>query len=477
MLGASLAALLAALLLFTWIGLRARSSESSLDDYLTARGSQSASALGLSFVASGLGAWILFAPPELGAFVGPVAVAGYALGAALPFAVFAAFGGAIRRLLPEGRSLGEFAQVRLGTPVRRWVAMISALYMLCFLTAELTAVGAIAVMLSGLPAWVAVVGVAVSTLIYTTWGGLRASLLTDRWQAWLLLALLALIGMALLIGGEGTPPAGAAIALPSAPPGVALSVALTLVIAVTAANLFHQGYWQRVWSAQDLRSLKAGAWLGGLLTVAAIAVVGGLGMLAVDRGVNLGQPPVPFFALLTQAPAWLKIATLVLAVALVASSVDTLQSGLASLILTESQSSRAPATPTRQGTSSLTTARVITVALMVPVVMVALQGISVLRLFLIADLLCATAVVPVLLGVWRRMTVPAALAGCAAGLAGAVLPGWLEGGSVAAGLLAASFPGSVPTLAPFVGALLASTLVSVGVAWVGSTQKPAAKAG
>ena len=87
---ASLAALGAALVLFTWIGLRARAADGDLDDYLTARNSQGASALGLSFLASGMGAWILFAPPEVGAFVGPVALAGYAVGAALPFLVFAA---------------------------------------------------------------------------------------------------------------------------------------------------------------------------------------------------------------------------------------------------------------------------------------------------------------------------------------------------------------------------------------------------
>ncbi|MEB3736200.1 hypothetical protein ULF88_23900 [Halopseudomonas pachastrellae] len=50
---------------------------------------------------------------------------------------------------------------------------------------------------------------------------------------------------------------------------------------------------------------------------------------------------------------------------------------------------------------SLTSARWLTVALMVPVVWVALQGNSVLRLFLIADLLCATAVVPFYLGCGR----------------------------------------------------------------------------
>jgi solute:Na+ symporter, SSS family len=304
--------------------------------------------------------------------------------------------------------------------------------------------------------------VAAATLIYTAWGGLRASIVTDRWQAWLLLALLVLIGGAVL---QRAPQIPADRPWPAAPPATALSVALTLVIAVTAANLFHQGYWQRVWAARDLRALNAGALLGALTTVVAVALVGALGMLAAASGADLGQPPAPFFALLKGAAPWLVIATLVLAVALVASSVDTLQNGIASLLVSEGAG------------RSLTGARWITVLLMLPVVLVALQGLSVLRLFLIADLLCATAVVPVLLGLWNRASPAAAIAGSMAGLAGAVLPGWVAQGSLQAGVLAASFPGSIPTLAPFVGALIASTVVSVAVSVVWPRRAEAAPTG
>jgi Na+/proline symporter len=447
---ASLAALAASLVVFVWIGLRAaRGAGSSLDDYLTARSSQHGSALGLSFLASGMGAWILFAPPEVGAFVGPIAVAGYAIGAALPFVVLAWCGRGIRRHLPHGRSIAEFAGLRYGVGVRRWVALLAVAYMLVFLTAELTAIGAIAALLGGLPPAVAVIGVALATLIYTAWGGLRASLVTDRWQAWLLLALLLLIGGALLVRA---PQLAFAQPPPMAPAGSALAVALTLIIAVTAANLFHQGYWQRLWAARDERALDAGAALGAVATVLVVLLAGAFGMLAVMAGTDLGQPPLPFFALLADAPAWLTLAVLVLAVALVASSVDTLLNGIASLAAGEHRG------------ITLAGARWLTVLLMVPVVVVALQGYSVLRLFLIADLLCATAVVPLLLGLWRRASAASAIAGCAAGLVGAVLPGWVAHGSFAAGVLAATFPGGIPTLAPFAGALLASTVVSVAVA-------------
>ena len=116
----------AALLCFAFLGLRARRADGLLDDYVTARNSQGAQAIGLSFLASGMGAWILFAPPEIGAFVGPVALAGYAIGSSLPFIVLGLYGPAIRRHLPEGRSIGEFAEACYGAGVRRWVAFVSA---------------------------------------------------------------------------------------------------------------------------------------------------------------------------------------------------------------------------------------------------------------------------------------------------------------------------------------------------------------
>ncbi|WP_043529744.1 sodium:solute symporter family transporter [Litchfieldella xinjiangensis] len=448
------AALGAALLLFAFLGLRARRADGALDDYMTARNSQTASTLGLSFLASGMGAWILFAPPEVGAFVGPVGLAGYAIGAALPFLVFALLGPSIRRFLPEGRSVGEFAQRRYGQGVRRYVSLISILYMAIFLAAELTAIGGITALLSGVPGSAVVVGVALTTLLYTALGGLRASLATDRWQAWLLIGLLVVVGG---VGWQRLPSLPTDAAIPGIPVASALSVALTLVIAVTAANLFHQGYWQRVWAAKTGQALGRGALLGGATTVIVVAVVGGLGILAAMSGTPLGEPPMPFFALLSEAPPALSLLGLVLAVTLVASSVDTLQNGIASLAVSEGEGSH------RQ--VSLTTARWITVLIMLPVVLVALQGLSVLRLFLIADLLCATAVVPVLLGLWSRMTTGAAVAGGIAGLVGAIIPGWVAQGSLAAGVLTASFPGGVPTLGPFLAALVASTAVSLLVAW------------
>ena len=453
----SLILLLSTLVVFVVVGLRAARRGGDVEDYLIARGSQPALTLGLSFLAAGMGAWILFAPPEVGAGVGALGLAGYAVGAAVPIALFAVLGPRLRAVVPDGHSLTEFARLRFGRGFHVYLGAVSVAYMLCFVTAELTAAGGVTAILSGLDPRITVIAVAVATLAYTVLGGLRASLRTDRFQAWLILALLAVGSVAVLQGVDDPAGAWAAAGRPAFD-RLGAEVAATLIIAVTVANLLHQGYWQRVWAARDARALRRGAALGAAATVPVVLLVGAAGILAAGSGRDLGTPPVPFFALLTGLPSWVGLLVLVLAAALVASSVDTLETGLASLVTAE-----------RPGTS-LAGARLVTVLLMVPAVAVAMQGYSVLRLFLIADVLCAGAVGPALLGLWRRATPAGALAGAVAGLAGAVVPGWVTSGSVATGVWMATFPGAVPTLPPFAGALVASLVVGVGVSVAGRTQ-------
>ncbi len=449
-------AVLSVLALFVVIGLRGRgrapSARDAVEDYVAARNSQGAGVLGLSFLASGMGAWILFAPPEVGAGIGAVGVIGYALGAAAPIVAFGLLGPRVRRIVPAGHSLTEFLRLRFGRTFHRYALGVSMAYMLLFVMAELTAVAAVAAILAGIEPRITVVAVALATLAYTAWGGLRASLRTDRWQG---LLILGLVGVAVVaVGIAGTSGAGSAAATGRdllALDGLGLEVAVTLLIAVTAANLFHQGYWQRVWAARDDQALRRGAWLGAAATVPVVLAVGGLGVLAARRGLELGAPPAPLFALLGGLPAWVALVVLTLGVALVASSVDTLENGLASLVTAER-----PSLP-------LGGVRLITVALMVPAVAVAVQGFSVLQLFLVADLLCAATVVPALSALTRRATQAGALAGAVAGLIGAVAPGAVLTGSLGGALARVVFPEAVPTLPEFAGALLASTAVTLVV--------------
>jgi solute:Na+ symporter, SSS family len=435
------------------VGLRAarRGGEATTDDFVLARDSQPAGRLAWSFLASGLGAWILFAPPELGALLGAQAVVAYAVAAAAPFLVLAVVGPLLRRVLPGGRGLTELVAVRFGPVAGRTVAAVSVLYMGVFVAAELVAVGGLGLLLAGIPPAATVVTVAAATLVYTAVGGLRASLATDRWQGGAVVVLLGVVAVAVL-ADVADPVArargGGLLAVDR--PG--LEVAATLLVAVTAANLFHHGYWQRVWAAADDRALRRGALAGAALTVPVVLVAGGAGVVAAATGA-VEVPALSLFTLTAGLPTVVVAGVLALGVVLVASSVDTIENGLVAIVVAER-----PTTPLRH-------ARLATVLVMVPAVAASLVVDSVLRLFLVADLLAAVLVVPALLALWRRTTTAGVVAGALGGVAGSLLGGAAVGGASGA-LLAVTFPGSVPTLPPFAGALVGGGVATVVVSLV-----------
>ncbi|MGI9658998.1 MAG: sodium:solute symporter family transporter [Gaiellaceae bacterium] len=454
------ALVLVALVAFSAIGLAAarRGFGKDSDRFLTARGTQAAWPLALNFLASVLGAWILFAPPEVGTFAGLLGIIGYAIGQGIAIAIFAWLGPQIRQRVPKGTTVLEWVRGRFGELVHTYVGGISVLYMFVFLAAELTAVGGAVTLLSGTDRLVPIIAVAAATAIYTAWGGLPASLATDRWQGKLVLGLVTAVAVAIAVDVDGPGQRALDGGLTSVTQ-TGLEVLIVLVIAITAANLFHQGFWQRVWAAESDQALRRGAVLGGLLVLPILFVLGLSGMVAAGGG-QLEVPSLALFTLLDSMPRVFLALVIVLAVTLVASSVDTLQNALAALV----------AVDVSRGRLSIGGARLVTLALTVPAVVLATENVSVLRLFLVADLLAATIAIPVFLGLWRGATSQGALAGCVMGLVGVVAAGWILDGSIGDGFRLITLPNGTE-LAPFVAALVGSSLAALSVALVRPTRR------
>lgn len=428
-----------------------------VDQYLAARDSQSDRRLALAFLASGLGSWILFAPPQVGQAVGVLGVVGYALGGALPFLAYAWLGPRIRAAAPDGITLTDWVRTRFGRPAQGWVALVSVFYMFMFVTAELTAIGGVLDLLAGVDPWVSIVAVAAVTAGYTAWGGLPASLRTDQVQAVIIVVLVALAVGAILLDVDQPLQAARDGGLTTFS-RAGLESVVVLAIAITAANLFHQGYWQRTWSAADATTVTRAGRGGALLSFAVLLPVGATGLVAAGLAVRTGEEPspVPFFSLLVGLPEAVILLVVVLAVALVASSVDTLQNALAALLAEDVTDRRL----------TVTGARVATVVLTVPAALIAVEGYDVLRLFLIADLVAAATVVPVFLGLRGRATGAGVIAGSVAGLAAVVILGWVQGGSVTDGLELLTLPQGLD-IGAFVWAPAAATVVAVAVAGLG----------
>mmetsp|Transcript_13959 Transcript_13959/g.37538 ORF Transcript_13959/g.37538 Transcript_13959/m.37538 type:complete len:357 (+) Transcript_13959:817-1887(+) len=314
--------------------------------------------------------------------------------------------------------------------------------MFVYLAAEFTSVGGAVMLLSGLQSPLApVLGTSLITLAYSAMGGLPVSLLTDQVQGVMVLILLVVIGVGALAYTPLEPGAIAASGAADATPG-GVSALVVLIIAIACANMFHGGYWQRVWAAADNKAMIYGSLGASALQILVVVLVGVLGMAAFARyGSTLFSPNyVAFLAaffLINEMPLGWQVVAIIATVCMVASSADTLQNGMAAIF------SSNPRLTVRH-------AQVFTVLVNVPAIILATLQLSVLSLFLLADLVAAATIVPLALGLWRRTHPNAALAGCVVGLITIIVVycvgGALEFGSVGKGL--ASLYGALVLTSP-----------------------------
>ena len=454
--------LLGTLAFFGYVGYTAAADRKmDSDAYLSARGSQSWQRIGLSLFASGIGIWILFGPSEVGYYGGFWDVVGYALSSATPFMLLAYVGPLIREKLPYGVTLADYVSMRLGRPMQVYVGLISVLYMFTFLFAEFTAIGKAMDILAGMEPLVPMVAVAAVTAAYTAYGGLPASLQTDRWQAWMILWLVIALLLILFGADLGSLIDDAKAYNPEDEWSIgsmsymdSFSSGLALVVAITAAEMFSQGNWQRTWASESDEALRKGAFLAAGLALPLVFVMGVLGTVVAGQGA-VEDPSAAFFYLIEDAGALLIAAFVVLAVALVCSSADTLQNAVVASISRDLSN----------GSMQLGQARIATIAMMPIAIYLAttIDALSVFEIFLFADLLAAATVAPVLLTLWDRVSSKGALIGAVAGLLSVVAYGaWTA--DVSTGVDYIFHPTNewgLANLDVFVSALVGSAVVTV----------------
>jgi len=430
----------------------ARGQRDSLEDYVAARNSQSQIATILTLMASSLGAWILFSPPQAATWGGLAAVTGYAIGAMSPRLAMIPLGRRMRTLIPRGHTLTEFVIARYGRPMYALTLLLMVFYMFIALSAEITAMSKLMTLIAPLPLWLPASVVMGATLIYTAYGGLRASIFTDKVQ---MLVIVPLLGVLTYLGWRaagGVAPTLAGLRehaphlLDLTHPG-GVKAGLTFFVAILLTGLFHQGNWQRVYAARDDRAMRRGFLLGGLLVAPFIFVMGlfGLAFMAFTPD---GDSSVALFTLvLNDAPDWFVIALIPLGLSLVMSSADTVLSAISSLIAVDVRR----LTPKVSSAALMRLSRCLIVLLAIPVVFVAAQDYSVLYLFLLADLLCSAAAFPVFYGLFSarhdgRTATLATVGGLIAGLAVFPMPGEAPDTLLESFLLAALVPVALTVL-------------------------------
>jgi len=417
-----------ALLIFTVIAFTAvgiiysRGKFETLDDFITARGTAGTKMLSTTFLASFLGVFILFTPPEAGSIGGITTVIGYALGLGGLYFAFIILSPKIRSYLPQGSTLNDFARKRYGKKMYGLILLLSIFYMFVHLVAELTAIAFVAYELAGIPLLFTALLIGLGTMIYIAYGGLRASMFTDMIQMVFVLVFLLItgIGVVYYLGGIGNI---LSLSRENAPELFSFSntggieFGLTLGIAVFVANLFHQGYWQRIYSGKNDKAIKKSLIFCIIIALPIMMLTGVLGIVSTGLG-YAENPSVALFSLVYGIfPIGLIIMVFMLALVLVMSTVDTLLNGM---VATFSGNTRG-ILKNMDSKSLLGFARVLTLVIIIPAALIAAQGYSVLYLFLVADLLCAGVVFPLFYGLFNKKVtentaVLASLLGIASGI-------------------------------------------------------------
>ena len=389
-------------LIFTLLGLVYSKKYQGLNNYLTANRNVGFFSLSTSLVASALGAWILFGPASAATWGGIGAVIGYALGTAFPMIFLIYLGKKIRSEFPKGSTLIEFLRKRFGKSLFKLILLMTVFYMFVFLCAEVTAVSILINYISGTSLWITALIILVTTLTYTLYGGLRASIFTDTIQSVIILVLF-LISVIYLTSFMGDQFSFKFIAqksphLLSGSYVPNYTAGLTFFIAVAATNLFHQGNWQRVYAAKNNEVLKKSLLISFIVIIPIVLFMGFCGLVAVSVDPKV-IPDLGFFSLLMKDQTeFLSLIIIILGLSLTISTVDTLVNAISSLVIVDAKT----ALNINKKTNYLKLSKYFIIILSIIAFIIASKGFSVLYLFLLADLFCCAFVLTVFYSFYNK---------------------------------------------------------------------------
>ena len=398
----SLILIIAISLLFAFLGINHTKKFKGLNNYLTANRNIGVFSLTTSLTASALGAWILFGPASAATWGGIGAVIGYSLGTAFPLFFLIYLGKKIRNEFPKGSSLIEFMRRKFGKSLFKLILLMTIFYMFIFLCAEVTAISVLINYISGTEFWITALVVLSSTLIYTLYGGLKASIFTDNIQM-IVIGVLLIISFIYITSFTGSkfsfdfvikknPQLLSSTYIPSYTAG------LTFFIAVAATNLFHQGNWQRVYAAKNYQTLKKSLIISFLIIIPIVFFMGFSGMVAFSIDPST-RPDLGFFSLLLKEQTiFLSLFIIILGMALTISTVDTLINAISSLVILDGKA----VFNLSKKTNYLNFSKYIILFLSFISFIIASKGFDILYLFLLADLFCCAFVLTVFLSFYDK---------------------------------------------------------------------------
>jgi Na+/proline symporter len=391
--------------LFLFIGIFYSRKKVSLNTYLVSDRNEGVFSLSATLIASSLGAWILFGPPTAATWGGFGSVIGYALGTAFPMILLIFFGKKIRLLLPKGKSLTELVLKKFGKNLFKLIFSLMVFYLFIFLCAEVTAISKLIYYISGLNVWISASIILFFTLAYVLFGGLKATIRSDRIQFVIIILLLLYLIFSVFLQNNNNLNLNIFqenfIKLDSKSLILSFQFGFVFFIAVAATNLFHQGNWQRVYAAKNEKILVKSLLISFFIIFLIVLFMGVTGTISKLNGLKFNEDLAFFSIILNKNDILISLIVLIFSLSLTISTVDTLLNSISSLTIVHSKDFF-----NFKYLKDKKLSNVVLILLSIACLIIALYQFSVLYLFLLADLLCCACVYVIFRGLYQKKIYP-----------------------------------------------------------------------
>jgi Na+/proline symporter len=350
---------------------------------------------------------------------------------AAPLMIFAYLGPIIRAKCPEGFVLTEWTRQRYGVVAALYLSFLSLITMFLYMVAELSALQQIMNALTGMNGLPMVIVECAVTTIYTCedlWhysgvnnsnsvkalGGFKISFITDNIQGAMVIALsgsrtillrsyktdLTIVIIATITVGVETKIDKSLIDSSGLTHSSLLGWQLLYIlpVAVLTNDFFLSNFWIRTFASKTDKDLWIGVSIAAVVTLIILTLVGSTGLIATWSGAFDPNNPdqegsIAFFYLLEQLPAWTVGIVLVMVVSLSTAAFDSFQSAMVSTASNDLFRNKL----------NIWWVRGAVVLVIFPVVVLALKAPSILQIYLISDLVSASTIPVLIIGLSDRL--------------------------------------------------------------------------
>jgi Na+/proline symporter len=392
------------------------------EDYLAAGRMLGAGLIGGSLIAAYTNSYTIFVNGSLaGGFNFPNYIVLLIVGLTLPVLLGPPIGVAVWRRFRQGYTQPEFLAARFGTSIHGYATVVQFANHLILFFSQIMIGGLVLTSLLHVPAGVIMVVVTLSIIIYTTVGGLWASVATDY-----LHILAALVAMVIILplaifyfGGAGAIYQGIMSHQPTyltfTNTGAFWQVVISVALTIWAGVVQPQYVWQRYFSARSEGSIWRG--MGSLaLIYPGVAAIGAIPTyIAISQAAKFTGEGGPI-AFLGIAPGWIVVPFTLIVLLMIMSCADSALMGLVSLFSVDVWAKYIKRRPVREveltwvNRGSLVIFALIGLAL-------AFAQVSIIQLFFIIGIMALTLIGPILFGLFsKRVTGYQPTVGAVAGL-------------------------------------------------------------